>query len=457
MKLGRVKDVNHCGQLCCQRRNCDLAFSVDDFCYNVECQSEKMCRLKNETFFHHKVAVTLVTRSSLDTVHEKDRNIKNEDKINSSFTKDNSQKLRVPKKIKNKYQNSAVKSYQSNEKETEFELQDSFPTKAVVQLESNLIKDKNVDVSNPNSCRARRILRRVTLRSGLKSGDFSDYGQVPDINACVKHCCRQKTCDVSLLLNNHCYTLHCYKPELCKIVPAHESKLEPQLAFVTRSTNEVDQEKRNKRAKKKTSSSNGGLCLHGAIFSGVSLKGGHKAGKFELLPGAKDMRSCIQNCCASQSCQVAWLLGDHCYSVSCYDKCITVRKPSDGIRSQLTLLTGKSKHPGNESKYFRSVFFFAVIVTAAVNFYSVTQVYLLLIGFVVCYVSYGPSFFFAWTYGPGAKFVGHKSKRRKRVTITYSTDPENEVSMKFIIFLGSNRERRFQVKQPFEFNAIAVN
>lgn len=53
--------------------------------------------------------------------------------------------------------------------------------------------------------------------------------------------------------------------------------------------------------------------------------------------------------------------------------------------------------------------------------------------------------------------MGHKSERRKRVTITYSTDPENEVGMKFIIFLGSNRERRFQVKQLFEFNAIAVN
>ena len=53
--------------------------------------------------------------------------------------------------------------------------------------------------------------------------------------------------------------------------------------------------------------------------------------------------------------------------------------------------------------------------------------------------------------------MGQKSKRRKRVTITYSTDPENEVSMKFIIFLGSNSERRFQVKQPFEFNATSVN
>ena len=47
-KLGRVKDVNHCGQLCCQQRNWDLSFSVEEVCYNVECQSEKMSRLKNE-------------------------------------------------------------------------------------------------------------------------------------------------------------------------------------------------------------------------------------------------------------------------------------------------------------------------------------------------------------------------------------------------------------------------
>ncbi|PFX18444.1 Brain-specific angiogenesis inhibitor 3 [Stylophora pistillata] len=350
-KLGRVKDVNHCGQLCCQQRNCDLAFSVDDFCYNVECQSEKMCRLKNENFSRHNVAVTLITRSLLDTFQGKDRNKKSEGENNSSFTKHNSHKLRVSKIIKNKYESDVVKSYQSKEKETEFELQDSFPTKTVVRLESKLPKDGNIDASKPNSCRARRILHKVTLRSGLKSGDFSDYGQVPDINVCVKHCCEQKTCDVSLLLNSHCYTLRCYKPELCKIIPAHESKLDPQLAFVTRSTNGADEEKmREKRVKKKTSTINGGLCLHGAIFSGVSLKGGYKAGKFELLPGAKDMHSCIQKCCASQSCQVAWLLGDHCYSVSCFDKCITVRKPSKGIQSQLTLLTGKPTNPGNEKR-----------------------------------------------------------------------------------------------------------
>lgn len=254
------------------------------------------------------------------------------------------------KKLKNRYQSILPNSYESKEKGTGFELHDNFPTKAVVRLESKLSHDGTTKPTKSGSCRARRVLRKVTLRSGLKSGDFSDYGEVPDIDACVKHCCEQETCDVSLLLNKHCYTLHCYKPELCKIVPSHDSKLEPQLAFVTRSANDANEDKSNTRVKKKTSSSNRGTCPHGAIFSDVSLKGGHKAGKFQLLTGAKDMRTCIQKCCASPSCQVAWLLGDHCYSVACYDKCITVKKPSSGIRSQLTLLTGKPKQAGNESK-----------------------------------------------------------------------------------------------------------
>ena len=338
-----------------------------------------MCRLKRENFSRHNVAVTMVTRSSISTSHgavmsknnngnpmiSKDKSLdttvdqghrmsaKNHDALKTDATEENSlnrsnDEDRGLKEPQNKYKNFSLTSYESKEKGTGFEMRDSFPTKAVVDLESKLSHDGNSEETmSGHSCEARRVLSKVTLRSGLKSGDFSDYGQVPDINACIKHCCQQKTCDVSLMLNKHCYTLHCYKPELCKIIPSHDSKIESELAFVTRSINDNEA---NTRVKKKTTSSSGGKCPHGAFFSDVSLKGGHKAGKFELLAGAKDMRSCIQKCCASRRCQVAWLLGDHCYSVACYDKCITVKKHSSGIRSQLTLLTKKSPHTGNDSK-----------------------------------------------------------------------------------------------------------
>ena len=57
--------------------------------------------------------------------------------------------------------------------------------------------------------------------------------------------------------------------------------------------------------------------------------------------------------------------------------------------------------------------------------------YLLLTEFEGRTVSYGPSFF--RLYSPSAKRAGHKSKGKKRGSVTYSTDQENEVSKIFII------------------------
>ena len=60
--------------------------------------------------------------------------------------------------------------------------------------------------------------------------------------------------------------------------------------------------------------------------------------------------------------------------------------------------------------------------------------YLLLTEFEVRTVSCGPSFF-PFDYGPSAKRAGHKSTGKKRGSLTYSTDRENEVSKIFITSL----------------------
>ena len=76
--------------------------------------------------------------------------------------------------------------------------------------------------------------------------------------------------------------------------------------------------------------------------------------------------------------------------------------------------------------------------------------YLLLTEFEGRTVSYGPSFF----YGPSAKRAGHKSKGKKRGSVTYSTDRENEVSKIFIIslvcVLGA-QERFLFTRNGFKF------
>ena len=359
-KLGRVKDVNHCGHLCCQHPGCDLAFSVDDICYSVKCHNQEMCRLKHQNFSRHRVAVTLVSRRKKDDIgnptyrHESKENRHIFTTLRRKGAKgDDKDEEKTPNEEKrlskhgNMFESTSLTSFETEDKGIDLEAQNSFPTKSVTRPFSKKVTDGISDLERQSSsvCYAGKVLRQVTLQGGLKSGDFFDYGEVPDMSACVKYCCAQKSCDVSLLLNKHCYTLHCDKPEFCETIPGHASNIESQLAFVIRSV-----EDQSKTRVKKTSSSNRGLCPHGSIFHDVSLKGGNKAGNFEILPGARDMRTCIKKCCESPSCQVAWLLGDHCYSVACYDKCITVKKRPGSIQSQLTLLTGKPRQSGNNSE-----------------------------------------------------------------------------------------------------------
>ena len=61
-------------------------------------------------------------------------------------------------------------------------------------------------------------------------------------------------------------------------------------------------------------------------------------------------------------------------------------------------------------------------------------IYLLLIEFKGRTVSYGSSFS-SLIYGPSTKHAGHKSKEKKRGSVTYSTHRENKVSKIFIISL----------------------
>ena len=76
-------------------------------------------------------------------------------------------------------------------------------------------------------------------------------------------------------------------------------------------------------------------------------------------------------------------------------------------------------------------------------FYHILSTYLLLIEFEVRNVKYGPSFFPS-IYGPSAKRAGHKLMGKKRGSIFYSTDRENEVNKIFIISLILEKRNPFK-------------
>ena len=79
--------------------------------------------------------------------------------------------------------------------------------------------------------------------------------------------------------------------------------------------------------------------------------------------------------------------------------------------------------------------------------------YLLLTEFEGRTVSNGPSFFSS-IYGPSAKRAGHKSKGKKRGSVTYSTDRANEVSKIFIrslLCVWGAQERFLFTRNGFKF------
>lgn len=73
-----------------------------------------------------------------------------------------------------------------------------------------------------HSCKAGRIQKDTTLLHKLKSGKFTELGQVKDLEVCVLQCCESRHCDLALFKDHFCYGITCYSPQHCKTVPAYE-------------------------------------------------------------------------------------------------------------------------------------------------------------------------------------------------------------------------------------------
>ena len=77
-----------------------------------------------------------------------------------------------------------------------------------------------------------RPLTKVTLKGGLKSGDFTDVGKVGKLTDCYDICCRSEKCDLAFMLGQNCFSVKCYNKDLCRTIPAQPSIFNPQIAYV---------------------------------------------------------------------------------------------------------------------------------------------------------------------------------------------------------------------------------
>ena len=75
-------------------------------------------------------------------------------------------------------------------------------------------------------------LTKVTLKGGLKAGDFTDTGKVGSIKECYATCCQQSSCNLAFMLGQNCFAVKCYNKDLCSTIPAQPSIFNPQIAYV---------------------------------------------------------------------------------------------------------------------------------------------------------------------------------------------------------------------------------
>ena len=81
-------------------------------------------------------------------------------------------------------------------------------------------------------CPEMKSLTKVTLKGGLKAGDFTDTGKVGSIKEYYETCCQQSTCNLAFMLGQNCFSVKCYNKDLCSTIPAQPSIFNPQIAYV---------------------------------------------------------------------------------------------------------------------------------------------------------------------------------------------------------------------------------
>lgn len=92
-------------------------------------------------------------------------------------------------------------------------------------------------------------------------------------------------------------------------------------------------------------------CYAAKVHKGVSLRYGTQSGEFYDYGEIADMRMCVDLCCKDKKCDVAFMVGKTCYTISCssFDFCQmvpSIKKP--GLTTQLAYVIKKRSVEGKQ-------------------------------------------------------------------------------------------------------------
>jgi len=176
------------------------------------------------------------------------------------------------------------------------------------------------------TCPAVKPLTKVTLKGGLKAGDFTDTGKVGSIKECYETCCQQSTCNLAFMLGQNCFSVKCYNKDLCSTIPAQPSIFNPQIAYVWNRNEMKNDSPKNQILKPQV------VCPAGKVQESVTLVGGITSGYFRDHGKVKDMQKCRRICCEMPHCHLAFMLSSNCFSVACKSASACKTQPANPSR-----------------------------------------------------------------------------------------------------------------------------
>ena len=253
---GKVQNMESCVERCYNHLSCHVAFMVGTNCYSIHCYSQKTCEI-------------LPVQSPI---------------INTRVVYLKDRMLRLP-----------------------------YNTTAQPKASSLVTDDRNFTIKN--CAKNVTVLKNMTFLAGMSAGNYTDYGTVDSIQACSNICCSKKVCDAAFMILNNCFTIDCISDKACHAIPSRSHKVNTSIVYFRKTLSTVRfQQVRMGIPEAKSQS----LCpLLGGVLKGVTFNGGIRAGNFTDHGFVQEFSTCIEKCCSSQTCDVAFLVEKNCFSVKC--------------------------------------------------------------------------------------------------------------------------------------------
>jgi len=197
------------------------------------------------------------------------------------------------------------------------------------------------------------IKENVTLRGGIKAGNFTKHGIVQSLQTCIDACCQDKTCDVAFMPGHTCYTVSCFNKHLCDSIPAvpsHAANGSVQISHIVRGGGNGDNLANFRKYQGIDRFVEKEHCVPSRVAYNYTLRGGKFAGHMQEFGKVSHVRECIGHCCENKICEVALMINNDCYGVDCFTRelCQGIPLHSKHLSTALVYMNQRSSQRGKD-------------------------------------------------------------------------------------------------------------